>query len=196
MKEMRPYTGAVGQMIGPGWFGYVDGDQFLYGEKGGRFLREWASICQEPYTDEGEKRLPVWSERGNDDIIVACPSTIAFSTVGEGENEGLVWVHKISRNAEHWRHDKHPKCPESIAEDFRKMYAKLRKFVSETDIKCILPSAPTMITLPIVDEKDGTKKLWQVSSTSSAVQRLLEMGKIGRTAGGSYYLIDTAPLVL
>ena len=156
-------------MIGPGWFGYVDVDGFWYGEKGGRFLNEWAHVFQEPHTPTGKKRLPVWSELDTDDIVVACPSDVAFRTVEDSNNENLVWVHKISRDPEHWRHDVHPMQPTSLRR---------------------------MLSLPLLDEKDGTTKVWQVSETSAAVRKLLEMGKIGRTTDGAYYLIDPNPIVL
>jgi len=200
MKKMRPYTGSAGAMTGPGWFGYVSADEFWYGEKGGRFLSEGAPVSQEPLTPTGKKRLPIWSELDTDDIVVACPSDMVFPTVEEGDNDWVIWVHKISRDPEHWCHDYHPKSQEKRREGYRKVFEEIKTYIVEKGITFQMPVAPPVsssqiLTLPIIDEKDGTRKQWQVSSTSPVVQKLLEMGKIGRTVDG-YYLIDPSPIVM
>jgi hypothetical protein len=189
--KMRPYRGTIESMIGPGRFGYVDAENFLYGEKGGRFLYECSLVTQEPRTSNGTKRLPVWSEHGTDDIVVACPPNMVFNTVEEGENQGLIWVHQISRKSKHWRHDRHPMSREAYLEGYQKVFEGLKQIAADTAM-----GRRQILSIPILDEKDGKKKVWQVSSTSSTVQKLLELGKIGRTADNRYYLIDSSPVVL
>lgn len=164
--KMRPYTGAAGQMSGPGWFGYVSADDFWYGERGGRFLNEWAQIFQESRTPTGKKRLPVWSELETDDIVVACPSDMVFHTVEDSDNENLIWIHKISRNPKHWRHDRHP----MQAVDFQGVFADLKRMVAEKGIMCMMPVASSQLSIPILDAADGKAKMWNVSSTSKIVQ--------------------------
>jgi hypothetical protein len=173
-------------MIGPGWFGYVDADQFLYGEKGGRFLNAWAHVFQEPLSPTGTKRLPVWSELKTDDIVVACPSDMAFRTVEDWDNESLIWVHKISRDPKHWRHDRHPMTPI----DFQGVFEDLKRLVDEKGIKCLLPRAPSRLSIPVLDTADGKAKMWSVSSTSQVVQDLIKRGVIRQTPNGHLYLSD------
>lgn len=111
----RPYNGAVDAMFGPNYYGYVDADCFRYGDRGGRFLLEGASVSQAPHTKGGLiQRLPVWSDE-DDKLIVACPSWWSIPVVAEdGVNEGFVWVHRVSQDIDHWRHDRHPMEPENL----------------------------------------------------------------------------------
>lgn len=107
---MKPYTGNANLMLGPELFGYVNVGHFVYGNKGGQFLLWGAWVWQEPYTSSGERRLPVWSDH-HDNIVVACPRDLSIFLVKESDDtsELFMWVHTVSRDPEHWRHDRHPR---------------------------------------------------------------------------------------
>jgi len=178
---MKAWRGWANQMIGPGLYGYIDAQHFRYGENGGRFVFRNATVDQRPHTEEGEERLPIWSEIETDDIVVACPPDMVFDTVEEGgDGEGLsVWVHRISRDPEHWRHDVHPM---SLAE-VQGVFLALKE-----GIKAVVSSESIRLAIPVVDEADGKAKMWSIPSTSKIAQDLIKKGLIRKTPSGAYYI--------
>jgi len=105
----RPYEGMAEVMFGPRLYGYVNVSCFCYGEKGGQYLLSTAIVSSSSHTEDGQPRLPVWSDE-KDDIVVACPRSLAVEVIEESQRElNYIWVHQVSRDPDDWRHDGHPR---------------------------------------------------------------------------------------
>lgn len=159
---MEPYIGAIDTMMGPGKYGFIDPDSFFYGEKGGRFLMGSAGVSQQSHTPTGEPRLPVWSDKDTDDVVVAVPPDMVVRTIEEdGFNDGLVWVHRVSRDPKHWRHDRHPMEGLTMAG----LWKELSNLAQEKNIRFEWPTAAvSQVAIPIYDETKGEWLQWSMSA--------------------------------